>query len=50
MLKTVDISVARWISYQFRNAGTCLGVDYHEHYPEHSGAQSQGAKALFILQ
>lgn len=37
-------------TYRFKNEGTRLGVDYHQHDPEHSGAQSQGAKALLILQ
>lgn len=37
-------------THRFINEGTCLRVDDHEHYSEHSGAQSQGAQALFILQ
>lgn len=37
-------------TYRFINEGARLSVDDHEHDPEHSGAQSQGAQALFILQ
>lgn len=50
--KTSDYSVAMltYSTYRFKNEGTRLGVDYHQHDPEHSGAQSQGAKALLILQ